>query len=112
MRCGATSIKLSHAPMTDTYHTAQALSADLAEDELVDGMTDMFVPVAEARPRAQAIRARSEAQKWWSGGVNQTPEDRFHFTQSSLYGAIYTLLEGYKGYKLVRMDDSGFAPPT
>lgn len=42
--------------MTDTYHTAHALAADLAEDELVSEMTDTFVPYVEARPRADPSR--------------------------------------------------------
>lgn len=87
---------------TDTYTTAQALASDLAEDELVHDMTEAMIEYTRAAPRAKAIRARSEAQKASSGPVGQTHEDRYAFTQRTIYGAVYALLEGYKGWRLVR----------
>ncbi len=85
---------------SDTYTTAKALAADLAEDEVASDIADMMIE--NARAKAAAIRARSEAQQGWGFTSPQSPEDRYHFTASSIYGAVYSLLEGYKGWKLVR----------
>lgn len=94
--------------MSDIYHTAKALAADLAEDHLAAEIGEMMIE--GARTKAAAIRARSEAQKGWLGGI-QTPEDRYHNVAYDIYGAVYQLLEGYKGWRLVRDTEETDATP-
>ncbi len=82
----------------EIYKTAQSLASDLAEDDAAARIAEMFIE--NSREKAAGVRARSEAKRAWLGTSNI--EDQYHLDQSAIYGAIYSLLRGYKGWKLVR----------
>jgi len=82
----------------DTFKEAQALASELAEDELQANMAEMFIE--HSREKAKAVRALVEANK----DTLATPTaQEYRSIHRSVYGAIYSLLEGYKGYKLVKL---------
>lgn len=77
--------------------TAKALAADLAEEEVVSDMADIYV--TDAVEKARAIRAQSESGLREREGHVQD----FRTKERSIFGALYKLLdEGHKGYRLVK----------
>ncbi len=84
--------------MSDTYQTAMSLAADLAEDNLAANISEMFIEHGKAR--AAEFRAASEA-----GLHHDVPAVReYENTKRAIYGAVYDLLNGYKGWKLVKTE--------
>ncbi len=89
------------SPKPDTYSIAQSLASDLAENQTAAEIASCFIE--NAAEKAKEVRARSDGQGIWFG--HQTNEDEYHFNQRAIYGAIYSLLEGYKSYRLIKEDN-------
>lgn len=82
--------------MSDTYEIATSLANDLAEDYLASNIADMMI--TGSRGKAKAIRELSEANTdQASRNVQEYRRDR-----RAIYSAVYSLLDGYKGYKIVK----------
>lgn len=80
----------------DIYRTACELADQLAEDELAANMAEMFVE--NSQEKASIVRAMSKTDP-----NNPLPAlCEYHAIRRSVYGAVYSLLEGYGGYKLVK----------
>lgn len=86
----------------DIFKVACALAADLAEDELAENIGQLMIE--RGREKAQAIRAKVDANQD-GAGPEFTACQEYRTIRWSVYGACYSLLEGYKGYRLVKIDD-------
>ena len=80
----------------DTYKIATKLAADLAEDYLASNIADMMIE--DAREKAADARKMSEDNH--ADQLDPRVQE-FRAGQRAIYGAVYSLIEGYKGYKLI-----------
>lgn len=80
----------------DTFAIAQALAADLAEDELCANIGEMMIQ--GGREKAQRVRAAVEANTGPYSSITQ----EYMTIRRSVYGALWAVLRGYKGYRLVK----------
>ena len=84
----------------DTYKIATKLAADLAEDYLASNIADMMIE--DAREKAAATRKMSEDSTFAKVDQLDPRVQEFRAGQRAIYGAVYSLIEGYKGYKLIK----------
>lgn len=89
---------------SEIYKIASSLAADLAEGELQANMCEMFIE--NSRQKAKDIRELAEKEP----NNPHFAVCEFHRIQRSVYAAIYQLLEGYKGYKLVDVSKNNNYP--
>ena len=82
--------------MSDIYELATSLAGDLAEDYLASNISDMMIP--GSRDKAKAIRELSDANT--DQGNKHVQEYRRE--QRAIYSALYSLIEGYNGYRIVK----------
>ena len=79
------------------YKLATFLASDLAEDYMASNISDMMITDSKAK----AIRELSEANTdQMSSSVQEYRRD-----QRAIYGALYSLIDGYKGFKIVKNGD-------
>lgn len=82
----------------ETYKLANFLANNLTEDYMAANISDMMITGGEAK--AKAVRELSEANTdQMDGRVQEYRRDR-----RAIYGAIYSLIDGYKGFKIVKTD--------
>lgn len=83
----------------EMYKEAMKLALDLAEKSIIHEMQEMYM--VDNNSRAQNIRKDSE------NNINSESNSvqRFRSKQYELYGAIYSLLEGFNGYKIVKIEE-------
>ena len=81
------------------YKLATFLANDLAEDYMASNISDMMI--TDSKAKAKAIRELSEANTdQMSSSVQEYRRD-----QRAIYGALYSLIDGYKGFKIVKNGD-------
>lgn len=78
------------------YEVATALANDLAEAYVASNIADMMI--TGASEKANAIRALSEAN---TDQMNRNVQE-YRSVQRAIYSAVWSLLDGYCGYKLVK----------
>jgi len=84
---------------TDPRHTvATALANDLAEKYIAANIADMMIE--GWREKAKAIRQLSDANT--DQGNSKVQE--YRITKRIIYSALWGLLDGYGGYKLVKQE--------
>lgn len=90
--------------MTYTPHpnseVARSLAGDLAEDAMASNIAEMMIP--GSREVAKAIRERSDEN------IDQLDHmvHEYRATYRAIYSALWTLLDGHKGYKLAKQADA------
>jgi len=82
--------------MVDTYELATSLANDLAEDYFAGNIADMMIE--GGRDKAKDIRELSESN---TDQLNKHVQE-YRREQRVIYSALYDLIEGYKGYKIVK----------
>ncbi|MFM7010925.1 MAG: hypothetical protein ACKO0Z_16655 [Betaproteobacteria bacterium] len=82
------------------HATATALANDLAEAYVASNIADMMI--IGSREKAKAIRALSEAN---TDQGNRAVQE-YRSTQRAIYSALWDLLDGYGGYKLVKQEQA------
>jgi len=85
--------------VSGTYEIATSLSGDLAEDYLRSCMADMYVTNAGAK--ARLYREMSETGEG-SGADGKRIVQQYRVYERVIYSSLYTLIEGYGGFKLVK----------
>jgi len=83
----------------NVYNTAKSLAADLAERELQCNIADMYIE--HSAEKARMVRKQVEENY---NGSNSGAAQEYKSAERSIYGAVYQLLEGYKGYKLIKVE--------
>jgi len=82
--------------MSETYKLATKLASDLAEDYLASNIADMMI--TGSRAKAKAIRELSEAN---TDQGNRNVQE-YRQGERAVCSALYKLINGYKGYKIVK----------
>ena len=85
--------------MNDTYELATRLASDLAEDYLASDISDMMI--TGSKDKANGIRELSESNT--DQGNKHVQEYRRE--QRAIYVSLYKLINGYKGYKIIKESD-------
>jgi hypothetical protein len=81
--------------MSEIYKVAKELAADLAEEELAANMGEMFIE--NSGEKAKKIRLLSEND----ADIFNPAVHEFRRAERTIYGAVYSLLEGFGDYKLI-----------
>jgi len=82
---------------------ATALANDLAETYVASNIADMMI--TGSSEKAKAIRALSEAN---TDQMNRTVQE-YRSVQRAIYSALWDLLDGYGGYKLVKTPNASLS---
>lgn len=72
------------------------MASDLAEEEICANIAGMMI--LDATKKAKAIRELAELDR----NSNNPACREYQNAQRSIYGAIWNLIDWYKGYKLVK----------
>jgi len=83
----------------EIYKLAKSLSEDLAEDYIATNMQEMMIE--DYKIRAKNIRKCSEED---TNPGDSAVQDYLRY-QRCIYDAVYSLLEGYKGYKITKDEE-------
>ena len=83
----------------DTYRLAALLANNMAVRYMASNISDMMI--TDGVKKAEVIRDQSKRN------INQMDPriQEFRRDERAIYSAVYYLLEGYNGYKIVKVDD-------
>lgn len=85
--------------MNNTYKIATKLANDLAEEYLASDFCDMMI--SDGAEKAKKVRELSEANTDQLAPLVQ----KYRSYQRAIYSSLYPLIEGYNGYKIVKIDE-------
>lgn len=81
----------------DQFDISQFLAADLAEDELRNNISEMMI--TNSSEKSKTIRDLVDSNQ---DSIDNSAAQEYRTARRSIYGAIWNLIDGYKGYKLVK----------